>query len=333
MSSVEILGGGIRSLHSCEPENRLYKMTVIEEPQPFVPVKNHLGEGPHYEQSTGVLRWVDIIRKEIHTVNVVEGFKSHKVVQFEDPIGVTADIEGTDDEYIVGAKRGFAIVNKKTSDFKYIKKFWGDLAKEERMRANDGAVDSRGRFWVGTMNDFHMGKPQPEGVLFRLDPDLTLHEILHGVSIPNGIGWSPDDKTMYFTDSPTRSIFAYDFDPETGSMSNKRVLWKLTDETGSVPDGLTVDAEGYLWIAIHEGSRVIRVSPEGKEVSQITMKAWKITCPVFGGPDLDELFITTAGAEDGDPHMPAGAGDHGSVFRVKTVAKGMPANRFILRAK
>ena len=138
---------------------------------------------------------------------------------------------------------------------------------------------------------------------------------------------------MYFTDSSTRGIFAYDFDPEAGSMSNKRVFWKLNDETGSVPDGLTVDAEGYLWIAIHEGSRVIRVSPEGQEVNQITMKAWKITCSVFGGPDLDELFITTADAEDGDPQMPAGAGGHGSVFRVKTTAKGMPANRFILRAK
>ncbi|KAF8471689.1 regucalcin like protein [Kalaharituber pfeilii] len=301
-------------------------LTTIEEP--FVPVKNHLGEGPHYEASTGVLRWVDIISKEIHTVNVKEGPPSHKVLKLVDSVGFTADIVGREDEYIVGAKAGFAIVNKKTGSFRYIKKFWNDLEKEAR--ANDGAVDSKGRLWMGTMNDFHVGEPQPEGILFRLDPDLTLHEMVRGVSIPNGIGWSLDDRLMYFIDSPSRSVFVYDFDSETGAISNKRVFWKLTDETGPFPDGLTVDSEGYLWIAIYEGSRVIRVSPTGEEVGQISLKAWKITCPVFGGHDLDELFITTAGVEEGDPHMPAGARDHGSVFRVKMDVKGLPANKFVL---
>ncbi|KAF8422494.1 SMP-30/Gluconolaconase/LRE-like region-domain-containing protein [Tirmania nivea] len=189
--------------------------------EPFVPVKNHLGEGPHYESPTSILRWVDIICKKFHTAHIEDGPKSHNVVQFEDPISVTVDIEGTDDEYIVGAKRGFAIINKKTGDFKYIKKFWSDLAKEERAARCP--------------------------------------------LVSNGQTGSPDDKTMYFTDSPTRGIFAYDFDPETGSMSNKRFFWKLTDEAGSILDGLTVDSEGYLWIAIHEGSRVIRVSPDGQE--------------------------------------------------------------------
>lgn len=311
-------------------------MTVVHNlniEEPYVPVKNHLGEGPHYEPSTGILRWVDIIRNQIHTVDTKVGPSSHKVLQLDVPVGVTADIEGTDDEYIVGAKAGYAIVNKKTGELRYIKKFWDDQEKEERMRANDGAVDSKGRFWMGTMNDFHVGECNPEGVLFRLDADLSLHRVIEGVTIPNGIGWSPDDKTMYFTDSPTQGIDAYDFDAETGTMSNKRQFWKISDGTGSVPDGLTVDAEGYLWVAIHEGSRVIRVSPEGKEVGEISMKAWKITCPVFGGSDLDELYITTAGADDDDPHMPKGAADHGAVFKIKMPVKGVPANKFILASK
>jgi sugar lactone lactonase YvrE len=136
---------------------------------------------------------------------------------------------------------------------------------------------------------------------------------------------------MYFTDSPEKCVVAYDYDSETGAISNKRTFYKIEDE-GAVPDGCTIDSEGHLWIALHEGSRVIRVSPEGKLVGQVLLKAWKITCPVFGGPNLDQLFITTAGVGADEP-KPEGSRDHGAVFRIKTKVKGLPANKFILQAK
>ncbi|KAF8540990.1 putative anterior fat body protein [Trichophaea hybrida] len=259
-----------------------------------------LGEGPYYEEETGELRFVDIIKREIHTVSLEEGPGSHKAVNLEDSVGITTDIEGRSGEYIVAAKRGFAVFNEATRQLTYVKTYEDEPEMAERM-FNDGAVDSRGRFW-GTMNEYRLS----------LGPDLTLHRIIESVSIPNGMGWSPDDKTIYFTDSPTRGIFAYNYDADSGEISNKRVFFQLCDKEG-VPDGCTIDTEGHLWVAVHEGSRVIRISPQGEVVSQITLPAWKVTCPTFGGPDFNE-FITTAGVDAGEK-TPNGSRDHGNMFR------------------
>ncbi|KAH0610321.1 uncharacterized protein H6S33_011848 [Morchella sextelata] len=297
--------------------------------EPYLHTECALGEGPYYEEATGELRFVDIVKKEIHSVNLAEGPNSHKVTKLEHSVGITADIDGHEGEYIVAAKLGFAIFNKTTGQLRYIKKVYDDPTTAERF--NDGNVDSKGRFWAGTMYDFHSGVPQPEGCVFRLDPDLTLHRMIENVCIPNGMGWSPDDQTFYFTDSPSKSIVAYDFDPESGNISNKRTFFTL-DDGDAVPDGCTVDSEGYLWVAIHEGSRVIRVSPEGKQVAEVKMDAWKITCPIFGGPNNDELFITSAGVGSDDP-KPEGCKDNGAVFRFKTSTTGLPSNKFVLSAK
>ncbi|RPA97393.1 regucalcin like protein [Choiromyces venosus 120613-1] len=279
---------------------------------PYLPLKCQLGEGPFYEEGTGELRFVDIIKKEIHSVNLKEGPSSHKVTKLEHSVGENISLL---------RKLGFAIFNKATGELKYIKKVYDNAEKAERF--NNAAVDTKGRFWTGAMNDPHVGEPQQEGCVFRLDPDLTHHRMIENVSIPNGMGWSPDDKTMYFTDSPTRNIVAYDYDSETGSVSNKRTLFTVEEE-GVVPDGCTIDTEGFLWIALHEGSRVIRIPPEGKILG-------KITCPIFGGLDLNELF-TTAGVGEEEP-KPEGSVDNGAVFRIRTSSKGLPANKFILSAK
>jgi len=140
-----------------------------------------------------------------------------------------------------------------------------------------------------------------------------------------------DDKTMYFTDSPNVCVHAYDFDAETGAMTNQRVFFDIKKYYGDkyhgeVPDGCTIDSEDHLWIAIHEGSVVLRVSPEGKVVGQVKLPAWKITCPLFGGENLDELFITSAGLGSGD-QGPPGSDFHGCTFRVKVGIKGVPGNK------
>jgi len=197
------------------------------------------------------------------------------------------------------------------------------------MRFNDGAVDSHGRFWAGAMNDpKFVAEPTAEGVLFRLDPDLTLHRMIEKVTIPNGIGWSRDDKTMFFTDSPTKNIYAFDFDAASGSISNRRVFFHLDDEDG-VPDGFEIDEEGYLWTAVYGGSKVLRISPKGKVVGQISLPTRCISCPGFVD---DELFITSA-EEDEPEKYPQSAKFAGSLFRCKVGVKGLPPHRFKYQGK
>ncbi len=162
---------------------------------------------------------------------------------------------------------------------------------------NDGAVDSHGRYWVGTMNDPIVQAPSDEGVLFRLDaghPDMILHRMIEKVTIPNGMGWSADDKRMYFTDSPTRNIFKYDYDASTGDISNRSVFFHLDDDI-AVPDGFAMDVEGNLWVALCGGGKVLRISPEGKITGEIILPTRMISCPGFVN---ENLFITSAEEED-----------------------------------
>jgi sugar lactone lactonase YvrE len=191
------------------------------------------------------------------------------------------------------------------------------------MRFNDGAVDSHGRFWAGTMNDPKVQSPQPEGILFRLDPDLTLHEMLAPVTIPNGMGWNAADDTMYWTDSPTGKIFAFDFDAATGAISNRRVFIDLGEPLE--PDGFAIDVEGCLWSAIYGGGKVLRISPEGRVIGQIDLPTRNPTCPAFVGT---ELFITSAKDDRDDEKFPQSVRYGGRLFRVDVGVRGQPKNDF-----
>lgn len=191
------------------------------------------------------------------------------------------------------------------------------------MRCNDGAVDSAGRYWVGTMNDPKVQEPTDEGVLFRLDPDLTLNRMIENVTIPNGIGWSADDRIMFFVDSPTKDIIAFDFDAATGAISNRRVLFHVEDEEG-VPDGFAIDSTGHIWVAIFGGGKILRVSPQGLLVGEIRLPTRMVSCPGFVGNDL---LITSAEEPESDKH-PYSAECAGSLFRVHVGVKGLPSNEF-----
>lgn len=188
---------------------------------------------------------------------------------------------------------------------------------------NDGAVDSRGRYWVGAMNDPKVQEPSDEGVLFRLDGDMSLHRVLEGVTIPNGIGWSADDKIFYFTDSPTGNIFKFDYDPSTGDISNKKVFFHL-DLENAVPDGLALDEEGCLWVALCGGGKVVRLSPEGKIIGEISLPTRMITCPGFVD---QELYITSAEEEEPDK-FPESVDSGGSLFKVDVGVSGLALHKF-----
>ena len=285
-----------------------------------------LGEAPFWDEAHNEFRFVDIEKQHFYTFDLNKGPSSLKRTELRDAVGTTADIEGSETEIITGAKYGYAKLNKQTGELEYVARFWDEKEgkeKEHRMRSNDGVVDNQGRYWVGAMNDPKVASITDEGVLFRLDPDLTLHRVIEKVTIPNGMSWNPAEDTMYFTDSPTKSIFAYDYDKATGNISNRRPFFTM-EEDGLVPDGHCMDAEGYIWCAIYGGSRVIRISPEGKIVARINVPTRATTCPGFAGT---QLFITTAKEQDPEKY-PESKELAGSLFVVDVGVKGLPTHKF-----
>ncbi|CZR59192.1 related to senescence marker protein 30 [Phialocephala subalpina] len=299
------------------------RWTVTE---PWLDIKCGLGEAPFYEAAANTLRFVDIINKRLHTVSLTQGPSSLKTLQLDMPVGVTADIEGVDStkKILVGGKSGVYILDRETGKYELLKRFYDTEEKDDRLRSNDGAVDPQGRFWIGTMNDFHVGEPQAEGTLFRFNSDLTRHTIRPSLTIPNGIGWSSDQKTQYFVHSTEKKIFAFDYNPSTGDLSNERVWWEH-DGSGD-PDGFKMDAEGNIWQAIYGESRVLKIVNEnGKGVvrGEIRYPTSAITCPVFVGT---ELWVTTADDKKGKLYA-------GAVFKVDIGVKGLKDFKFKLDKK
>lgn len=193
------------------------------------------------------------------------------------------------------------------------------------MRFNDGFVDAEGRFFAGTMNDPKVQEPTNEGVLFRLDPDLTLHRILEEVTIPNGMGFTLDGKSMYFIDSPTHDVSKFKYDRKTGNITDRQVFYHIDGD--AFPDGMAMDREGCLWIALAGGGKVLKVSPEGKLVGEISFPTRMISCPAFAG---EELYVTSAEEEEPDRY-PNSAKYGGSLFKVHVGVKGIALHKFKLR--
>ncbi|KAF2752222.1 SGL-domain-containing protein [Sporormia fimetaria CBS 119925] len=310
------------------PEIKKYEIK-----EPWIRVHCALGEGPFWEDRTNTLRFIDIEKQELHRVDLSVGPPSYKLVKKMDiSMGCTADIEGNEKEFIFGGKYGYGICNLETGEYKWVKKVWSEEevkdGKPDRMRGNDGAVDSQGRFWVGFMNDpLCVKEVIDEGAVFRLDPDLTLHRPLDKITIPNGTTWNKLDNTMYFADSPSRTISAFDFDPKTGTLSNRRTFFTMPDKTygeGAVPDGHCIDEEGYMWTAVHGGGVVLRISPAGEIVGEIKVPTQQPTCPCFVGEDL---VITSAGGTSGEDGKPIDE-FAGCVFKINVGVKGLKRFRW-----
>ncbi|PGH08760.1 hypothetical protein AJ80_07798 [Polytolypa hystricis UAMH7299] len=302
-----------------------------EATEPFISVSGSLLEGPYYDEAKNELRFVDILEEKLHIVDLEKGPSSLRTLNTGTPIGITANIETTETsqanagKIIAGAKYGFATIDEQTGAVEYIKKIWTEAdgeGKEERMRFNDGSVDSRGRFWAGMMTDLKHHELKFEGAMFRLDADLSLHRVIEDMGIPNGMNWNKEDNLLYVTDSPTKQIFLFDYDAESGAISNRRVFFTFEGE--QAPDGFAMDEEGHLWVAMWGGSKVIRVSPEAKIVGEISMPTKCITCTEFSGTDL---FITTA-KDDSSPEDTFG----GHLYKVNVGVRGKPRNKVQLRA-
>lgn len=241
-----------------------------------------LGESPIWNEAEQALYWVDIRRPAIRRLDHASG----RIETWTMPGLVGSIAFAPDGRLAVALADRIDLFDRSSGGFETVASL--DRAAPGH-RFNDGRVDRQGRFWVGTM---HNVTRAPEGVLYRLEPKRGLVEVISEICIPNSLAWSPDGRTMYFADSLRYAIFAYDFDPSSGEVGDQRVFAKT--EPPGFPDGSTVDAEGYLWNAEFNASRIARYSLEGQVERAIELPVERPTSCAFGGPDLDILFVTTA---------------------------------------
>ena len=278
-------------------------------------ISNKLGEGPLWHASEQILYWVDIEGEKFH--RYITNTDKLETFQVGQPIGCLAfRVNGG---LVLGLRDGLAYWDWDTQSIEIIADPEPDRAGA---RFNDGRVDSRGRFWAGTLGEDNQSK------LYRLDPNGNLQIMETGITISNGLDWSPDDRIMYYTDSHLRIIYAYDFDPENGEIENRREFVRVPSTEG-LPDGLTVDSEGFVWSAQWDGWRVVRYDPEGKTERVFPLPVQRPTSCAFGGPDLDQLFITSAwtGLSESDRQEQLFAGD---LFMLYTEIKGKSENEFLV---
>lgn len=254
--------------------------------------RDKLGEGCFWDAETGALWWLDaIVPSRIHRLHVASG--AYRCWHFTEMVTTLA--KRRSGGLVVGSARGVNVFDPETGALTPVTRL---EPHRPQNRGNDGACDARGRFWFGTMmnNVGRDGSDLPitasTGTLFRIDADGTATEMATGIGVSNGPCWSPDNRIFYFTDSMAQIIWAYDFDLDAGTISNRRVLNDTKDF--GYPDGATVDADGCVWSARWEGSCVLRIDPKGRIDRVVPMPAKRVTNVCFGGARLDTLYVTTS---------------------------------------
>ena len=282
-------------------------------------VKTELGEGPLWDVEEQRLYWIDSFGKKVFRCTA-DG-REIRAWDVPERIGSMA-LRSRGGGAILSLANGFHFLDFKSGETQLIVDPEPDMPGN---RLNDGKVDRRGRFIAGSMD---MNEDGPNGSLYRLDPDLSLHKLDDKIVCSNGPCWSPDDSTFYFSDTWSGEIWAYDYDIETGNVSNRRAFTKLDMSTGGAADGSTVDAEGYLWNAQVYDGKLIRYAPDGKVDRVIDMPVKKVTSVNFGGPNLDILYVTSM-AKPPLPRFPKDGVQGGSLFAIHDLGvRGVPEPRF-----
>jgi sugar lactone lactonase YvrE len=276
-----------------------------------------LGEGPHWDVEKQRLYWLDLLGGRLHEYDPVSGQDDSR------DLGQTAGcaVPRRNGGFILGLQHGLYFLEENGDSPVPL---YDPEADKPGNRFNDGKCDAYGRLWAGTMS---MRGGKEDGTLYRVDTDLTVTPVISHVGISNGLGWSPDGSVMYYIDTLSGKVRAYDYDVSTGSLGNERTAAVLSEGHG-MPDGMSVDEEGMLWVAEWGGGQVSRWDPDnGACLQTISIPAVNVTSCVFGGLELDELYITTA--RDGmTEEQLAEFPDSGGVFRVRVPVKGLPAHSF-----
>ena len=270
-----------------------------------------IGEGPVWDAARGVLWWVDVFAGLVHRYDPRPGADR----EFEVGSAVGAVALRHDATLVAALVEGLAALDPDDGRLVTMLTFApGDGA----LRCNDGKCDPVGRFWVGRMT---LDAAPGEGSLVCVGPDRSVTTRITGLTIPNGLGWSPDGTRMYYIDSSWHEVREYPYDLATGAMGEPRTLVRFPDD-GSLPDGMTIDAEGHLWIALWGAGCVVRVSPEGAIVGRIDLPVSRVSSCTFGGDDLSDLYITTARA-DATPEQLADEPFAGGLFRCQPGVRGV----------
>jgi sugar lactone lactonase YvrE len=284
--------------------------------RPWSVIPGLLSEGPRWHEERQELLWVDILGRQMHrgTLSPHGALERVETISVDRHIGAVAPAAGGG--YVIAAGPGFLFADETGS----IRELAQPEAGRADVRMNDGACDPQGRFWAGTMA---YDESPGGGALYRLELDGSCTTVLTGLTISNGIGWSPDASAMYLNDSGTGCVDAFRFDGPSGEISDRRTLVHI-DEPGVAPDGLTVDEEGAIWVALWNGAAVHRYAPDGTLLARVQLPVQRPTSCAFGGPGRDTLFVTSARTELDDDAL-ARQPHAGKVFAIEGLgARGLP---------
>ena len=279
-------------------------------------VAAELGEGPIWDAERAVLIFVDIMRGEVHVFEPVSG--AHRVVHVGLSAGAVAPTARGD--WIVAAGQGFYRADPESGRLTEVAEA---APGRTDLRMNDGYVDLSGNFWAGTMS---LQRTPGQGALYRLTPDGRIAKMLEPVTTSNGIDWSPDGRRMYYVDTGTRRVDVFDVEPATGRILNRRPFVDFAGQSGR-PDGLVVDADGGVWVALWRGGAVRRYASDGSLDVELPVPATLVTKCAFGGPRLTDLYITTAWTDltaeerQSQPHA-------GGLFRARPGVAGQRPRRY-----
>ena len=284
------------------------------QPELIADYQCHTGENPLWHPREQRVYWTDIPRGKLFRYDPATG--KHEQCYSGAPVGgFTLQADGA---LLLFMERG-AIAKWRGGQLDYVVE---EISDERESRFNDVIADPAGRVFCGTMPT-----PTRPGRLYRLDTDGSLHLVLEGIGVSNGMGFTLDRQHMYYTDSVAHHIYLFNYDEGTGALTHQRV-WLRTPEGAGEPDGMTVDAEGYVWSARWGGSALYRYTPDGVEERRIEFPAKKVSSVVFGGSDLSDLYVTTALYDGTKADEGAGAG---ALFRLPLGLRGLP--EFFSRVK
>jgi sugar lactone lactonase YvrE len=276
-----------------------------------------LGEGSLWDERQQRLYWVDIAQSKVFSLDP----NTQTVTRYDLPDNVGTVVLSQNAKLLLGLRHGLAAFDPITRELTRIA---DPEADRPNNRFNDGKCDPQGRFWVGTMVE----KGPPGGAaLYCLDKDLSITTKLVGVTISNGLVWSGDSRCFFYIDTPTHQVRGYDFEPSRGTLSNPRVVAEIPKSAGA-PDGMAIDQEDHLWVALWGGNKVLRLNPvSGETEYEIALPTRNVTSCAFGGEHLDELYITTARAGL-KPADLAAEPLAGALFRARVPVPGARMHRF-----
>jgi len=291
-------------------------MTDNQEVEVVLDVRASVGEGPVWDNRTNTLVWVDIMNNSVHVFDPASG--QDRAVDVGQPVGAAGLRE--EGGLVLALRDGFALLDADLGDLHWVAKVEEDSPTN---RMNDGKCDAAGRFWAGTMA---FAVTPGVASLYCLDSNYRVTRVLGDITLSNGLDWTPDNRRMYYIDSAAQRVDAFEFDLEHGTLGERRTVVDVPPELG-LPDGMTVDADGGLWVAIHGSGTIRRYTPDGRLNRIVRVPARQVTCCAFGGADFEDLYITsmTYGLS---PEALRDQPLAGALFRVRPGVRGRPSYRF-----